>query len=76
MSWECIKCGETDINQRLTAQAKKCVNCKSRPEYARGHENEPAWDVKLSKKIRSEYEQRQLAKTETGIISAILRIMG
>jgi len=76
MSWECIECGERDINLRLTAQAKKCVNCRSRPEYARGHENEPAWDVDLSQKVRREYEQRQCAKTEKSFISSFFRKLG
>ena len=77
MTWECIECGETDINMRLTAQAKKCVNCKSRPELVRGHENEPAWDVDLSKKFRREYdEQRQRTKTEKSFISSIFGKLG
>lgn len=78
MTWECIDCGETDINLRLTAQSKKCLHCKSRPEYVRGHENEPAWDVELSLKFRREYEQRQCATTEIekGFISNIFSKLG
>lgn len=75
MTWECIDCGETDINLRLTAQAKKCLHCKSRPEYIRGHENE-AWDVDLSLRFRREYEQRQCTKTEENFIGAVLRKLG
>jgi len=75
MTWECIDCGETDINLRLTAQSKKCLHCKSRSEIVRGAEKE-SWDVQLSAKFRREYEQRQCTKTEENFIGAVLRKLG
>ena len=74
MTWECIDCGETDINLRLTAQAKKCLHCKSRKEIVSGEKE--SWDVQLSAKFRREYEQRQCSATEENFISKIFGKLG
>jgi hypothetical protein len=84
-SFICTSCHEEKPgSERWRHNQLKCIDCKlayqkeqnQKAYKRRGHENEPAWDVSLSQRTRSEYEQRQLAKAKTGIISAILRIMG